>query len=49
MFDMSDLPYSSPYEMLLDVIGEQLYSKVVGCVLEPASLLEGNLVLGGGK
>jgi hypothetical protein len=49
MFDMSDLPHSSPYEMLLDVIGEQLYSKVVGCVLEPTSLLEGNLVLGGGK
>jgi len=49
MFDMSALPYSSPYEMLLDVIGEQLNSKVVGCVLEPASLLEGNLVLGGGK
>ncbi|KAL3773623.1 hypothetical protein ACHAW5_008210 [Stephanodiscus triporus] len=47
MFELSALPYSSPYELLLDIIEEQLNSKVVGCVLEPASLLEGNLVLGG--
>jgi hypothetical protein len=49
IFERSALPYSSPYELLLEIIEEQLNSKVVGCVLEPASLLEGNLVLGGGK
>ena len=47
MFKSSALPYSSPYELLLDIIEEQLNSKVAGCILEPASLLRGNVVLGG--
>mmetsp|Transcript_10061 Transcript_10061/g.18092 ORF Transcript_10061/g.18092 Transcript_10061/m.18092 type:complete len:839 (-) Transcript_10061:153-2669(-) len=47
MFEDSILPYSSPYELLLETIDEQLNSEVMGCVLEPTSLLEGNLVLGG--
>lgn len=47
MFEDSVLPYSSPYELLLDIVGEQLNSEVMGCVLEPTSLLKGNLVLGG--
>ena len=47
MFNKSMLQYSSPYELLIDIIDEQLNSKIVGCVLELSSLLEGNLVLGG--
>ena len=47
VFEDSLLPYSSPYDLLLDIIDEQLNSKLVGCVLEPTSLIEGNLVLGG--
>ncbi|KAL7545258.1 hypothetical protein ACHAWF_008606, partial [Thalassiosira exigua] len=47
VFDDSVLPYASPYELLLEIVDEQLNSEVVGCVLEPASLLEENLVLGG--
>ena len=47
MLEDSVLPYSSPYELLLEIIDEQLNSKVIGCVLEPTSLIEGNLVLGG--
>jgi len=43
----SVLPYTSPYELLLEIVDEQLNSEVMGCVLEPTSLLEGNLVLGG--
>ena len=47
MFEELILPYSSPYKLLLETIDEKLNSEVVGCVLEPTSLLEGNLVLGG--
>ena len=47
MFQKCILPYSSPYELLLEIIDEQLNSFVIGCVLEQTSLLEGNLVLGG--
>jgi hypothetical protein len=47
MFEQSILPYSSPYELLLEIIDEQLNSVVLGCVLENTSLLDGNLVLGG--
>ena len=47
MFEDSVLPYSSPYEMLNEIISEQLNSEVIGCVLEQSSLLEGNLVVGG--
>lgn len=47
MFEDSVLPYSSPYELLNEIINEQLNSEVIGCVLEQCSLLEGNLVVGG--
>ena len=47
VFEDSILPYTSPYDLLLEVIDEQLNSEVMGCVLEPTSLLEGNLVFGG--
>jgi hypothetical protein len=47
MFEDSMLPYSSPYELLNEIISEQLNSEVIGCVLEQCSLLEGNLVVGG--
>ena len=43
----SVLPYTSPYELLMEIINEQLNSDIIGCVLEPTSLLDGNLVLGG--
>eukprot|EP00956_Cyclotella_meneghiniana_P025334 scaffold52663_cov76-Cyclotella_meneghiniana.AAC.8 len=39
--------YTSPYSLLLEIINEQLHSDVIACVLEEASLFEGNLVLGG--
>lgn len=45
--EQSILPYSSPYELLLEIIDEQLNSVVMGCVLEQTSLLDGNLILGG--
>jgi hypothetical protein len=47
MSNQSILQFSSPYELLIDIIDKQLNSKIVGCVLESTSLLEGNLVLGG--
>jgi hypothetical protein len=40
-------PYTSPYSLLMEIISEQLNAEVVACVLERASLFEGNLVLGG--
>jgi hypothetical protein len=39
--------YTSPYQLMLEIINEQLNADVVACVLEQTSLLEGNLVLGG--
>lgn len=47
VFVESVLPYTSPYELLLEILDEQLNSEIMACVLEPTSLLEGNLVLGG--
>lgn len=47
MFEDSFLPYSSPYDLLKEIISEQLNAEVIGCILEQSSLLEGNLVLGG--
>ena len=47
MFEKSVLPYTSPYELLLEIIQEQLNSDVVGCVLENSSLFPGTLVLEG--
>lgn len=47
MFEDSVLPYLSPYDLLKEIISEQLNAEVIGCILEQSSLLEGNLVLGG--
>ena len=41
------LSYTSPYDVLKEILEDQLNAKVIGCVLENTSLLEGNLALGG--
>lgn len=43
----SVLPYTSPFDLLKEILEDQLNAKVVGCVLENTSLLGGNVVLGG--
>jgi hypothetical protein len=45
--DESRLPYTSPFDLLKDILEDQLNAKVIGCVLENTSLLRGNLALGG--
>lgn len=45
--DDSLLPYTSPYDLLKEILQDQLNAKVIGCVLENTSLLRGNTVLGG--
>lgn len=47
MFKKSILPYSSPFELMLEIINEQLYADVIGCVIENTSLFNGSVVLGG--
>lgn len=39
--------YSSPYDLLKEVLKDQLNAKVIGCALENTSLLRGNIALGG--
>ncbi|CAJ1942448.1 unnamed protein product [Cylindrotheca closterium] len=41
------LPYTSPFDLLKEILEDQLNAKVIGCVLENTSLLKGNVVLGG--
>jgi hypothetical protein len=41
------LPYTSPYDLLKEILEDQLNAKVIACVLENASLLKGNWALGG--
>ena len=45
--DDSQLPYTSPYDLLKEILEDQLNAKVIACVLENTSLLRGNLALGG--
>lgn len=45
--DGSLLPYTSPFDVLKEILEDQLNAKVIGCVLENTSLLKGNTVLGG--
>ena len=40
-------PYTSPYDLLKEILEDQLNAKVIGCVLEQTSLLQGNFALGG--
>jgi len=45
--DGSLLPYTSPFDLMKEILDDQLNAKVIGCVLENTSLLRGNTVLGG--
>jgi len=45
--DGSLLPYTSPFDVLKEILEDQLKARVIGCVLENSSLLKGNTVLGG--
>jgi hypothetical protein len=45
--ETSTLPYTSPYDLLKEIIGDQLNAQVIGAILENTSLVEGTLVLGG--
>jgi hypothetical protein len=47
MLEKSILPYSSPYELMCEIIMEQLNAQVIGCIIENTSLFPGSLVLGG--
>ncbi len=47
MYGKSILPYSSPYELMTEIINEQLNANVIGCVIENTSLFNGSIVLGG--
>jgi len=48
MFQKSILPYSSPFEMMKEIINEQLNAEVIGCIIEDASLFQGSTIFGGG-
>jgi hypothetical protein len=45
--DESILPYTSPYDLLKEIISNQLNAQVIGTILENTSLMQGTLVLGG--
>jgi hypothetical protein len=45
--DDSLLPYTSPYDLLKEILDDQLNARVIGCVLENTSLLKGTTALGG--
>ena len=47
MFDKSVLPYSSPYELMTEIINKHLNANVIGCIIENTSLFDGGIVLGG--
>jgi hypothetical protein len=48
MSEKSILPYSSPYEMMKEIINEQLNAEVIGCIIEDTSLFQGSTIFGGG-
>lgn len=45
--EKSLLPYSSPYELMKEIISQQLNAEIVGCVIEDTSLFNGSTVFGG--
>lgn len=45
--DTSTRPFTSPYDVLREIIETQLNANVIGAVLENTSLFEGTLALGG--
>jgi hypothetical protein len=47
MFQKSILPYSSPFQLMQEIIEDQLNAQVIGCGLENMSLFPGSVVLGG--
>jgi len=47
MLQKSILPYSSPYELMNEIINEQLNADVIGCVIENTSYVPQAIVLGG--
>ena len=47
MFEKSILPYSSPFQLMQEIIEDQLNAQVIGCGLENTSLFPGSVVLGG--
>ena len=48
MLQKSILPYSSPFEMMKEIIDEQLNAEVIGCIIENSSLFSGSTIFGGG-
>mmetsp|Transcript_16273 Transcript_16273/g.24324 ORF Transcript_16273/g.24324 Transcript_16273/m.24324 type:complete len:739 (-) Transcript_16273:284-2500(-) len=48
MLQKSILPYSSPFEMMKEIIDEQLNAEVIGCIIEDSSLFSGSTIFGGG-
>ncbi|GFH46828.1 hypothetical protein CTEN210_03302 [Chaetoceros tenuissimus] len=48
MFEKSILPYSSPFELMKEIIDEQLNAEVIGCIIEDSSLFNGSVIFGGG-
>jgi len=47
VYTKSILPYSSPYELMKEIINEQLHADIIGCVIENTSLFPGAIVPGG--
>ena len=47
MFWKSVLPYRSPYDLLLEIISEQLNADVIGAALEDTSIFDSEVILGG--
>lgn len=45
--ERSALPYSSPYELMKEIISEQLNAEIIGSVIEDTSLFPGRTVFGG--
>ena len=45
--EKGETAYSSPYDLMNEIINDQLNAEVIGCVLENTSLLSGTLALGG--
>ena len=47
MLRKSVLPYTGPYDLLLEIIQEQLNADIIGTAIENTSLFQGTLILGG--
>ena len=47
LIDSCTYQYTSPYDLLVDILNDQLRAEVIGAILENTSLLEGSVTLGG--